>query len=522
MIADPAVVPIFVNAGAAVLPAIIGGAVSAVALLLRPRELIAALRRRPWVTAVLAVAIALGWLGARWLTATDQPPRQKALPQPPPTDWAEVGRQIVRARAYGTQASTRPTSPAIDADLMLGLSPQRTGFDGGGVPVGLAREPLWAHREPDTYYLSTPVVKDGRVYGAACQVDLLGSYGYVFAADARTGRLHWKTSAAADGTPFNAFFSSPAITRDGKYLIIGQGLHEHADCALICIDTQTGKVCWTTPTPLHLESSPAVRGDLVVIGAGAIEDGNRRPTGDPGFVLAVSVATGQALWRYPLPDPESSPAIDENGVVYIGAGFNGNAVAALRSDSDADLNARGQSRLLWKTPAPYPIVGSVTLAGKLVIVGGGNSDFVNADPRPAGVVMALDRQTGQVLWSRDMGDAVLGVISYHDGRLVCPVRNGDLALLQAATGEVIWRARVGEGAPLLTGCAVTPERIFVVNKIGQLHVLNLVDGSPAEPPVNVNDKPGDRGFCLSGPTIAEGRLYVGSETGGLRCFVGTR
>lgn len=518
---DLAVVPIFVNAGAAVLPAIIGGAASALALLFRPRALLTLFRRRPWIPAALAAVIAIGWLGVRWMLAATAQPTPQATRVQQPTDWAEVGRQIVRARQYAAQATTLPATAATLADdLIVGLSPQRIGFDGGIEPTGLAAEALWSHAEEETFYLSTPIVKNGRVYGAACQIDVIDKFGYVFAADARTGKLLWKAAAQPDGSPFKAFFSSPAITKDGRSLIIGQGLHEHADCSLICLDTETGAIRWLCKTPLHLESSPAVRGDLVVIGAGAIEDANRRPAGDPGFVLAVDLATGKERWRYPLADPESSPAIDETGIVYIGSGFNGNAVVALRSESDHALKSLGLDRLVWKTPAPYPVVGPVTLAGDLAIVGGGNSDFVNADPRPAGVVMALDRKTGKVRWSHEMGDAVLGSIACHDGKLVCPIRNGHVVLLNAATGDEIWRVVVGEGSAILAGCAVTSSCIYVVNKIGQLHVLKLSDGTPAQPPRNVNGKPGESGYCLSAPIIAEGRLYIGSETGGLRCFVG--
>ncbi|QOV91655.1 outer membrane protein assembly factor BamB family protein [Humisphaera borealis] len=516
---DLAVVPIFVNATAAVLPAIIAGAASAVALLFRPRELISVFRRRPWIPAVLTVFVGLG---VHWMIAAKAVAPQPARVQQP-TNWAEVGRQIVRARQYAGQGATRPTTTAAVTDLMLGVTPQRTGYDGGPVPLRLSLEPLWSHAEPETFYLSTPIVRDGRVYGASCQLDLVGKYGYVFAADARTGKILWKTSSATkDGTPFNAFFSSPAISKDGKSLVIGQGLHEHADCSLLCLDTETGTVRWQVPTTLHLESSPAIRGDLVVIGAGAIEDANHKPTTDPGFVLAVSLASGKELWRYPIADPESSPAIDEAGVVYIGSGFNGNATIALKSNSDADLKSRGDDRLIWRVPAPYPIVGPVTLAGDLAIVGGGNSDFVNADPRPAGVVMAIDRKTGSVRWRRDMADAVLGSVSFLDGKVFCPIRNGFVVVLDAADGKDVWRAKVGEGSPILAGLAVTANRLYVVNKIGQLHVLNPADGTPAEPPRSVNGKPGDLGFCLSGPTVAEGRLYIGSETGGLRCFVGTK
>ena len=74
-----AVVPIFVNAGTALLPAILAPIASALALLFKPRELFALARRRPLVIpSVLLAVIALGALagnetlgGKRW--ANHQP-----------------------------------------------------------------------------------------------------------------------------------------------------------------------------------------------------------------------------------------------------------------------------------------------------------------------------------------------------------------------------------------------------------------------------------------------------------------
>ena len=43
---------------------------------------------------------------------------------------------------------------------------------------------------------------------------------------------------------FGGFFSSPALTADGKYLVIGQGLHPDYDSELVCIDADAGTVKW--------------------------------------------------------------------------------------------------------------------------------------------------------------------------------------------------------------------------------------------------------------------------------------
>ena len=63
------------------------------------------------------------------------------------------------------------------------------------------------------------------------------------------GRTEWRT-----GTPKQA---------DGKYLVIGQGLHDDVDCSLLCFRASDGKLHWSIETRLHIESSPAIFEDLV-------------------------------------------------------------------------------------------------------------------------------------------------------------------------------------------------------------------------------------------------------------------
>ena len=488
-----AVVPIFVNAGAAVIPAIVASVVSFVAILFKPRELAVLIRRRPWVPVAVVGAALMVWLGSSWVFSS--PVSAAASDRATAKfkeDWTTIALNLIRDREL--------------ADKTTGI------------------KPAWDFPADEGMVLTTPAVDPatGRVFFGAAVQDVGSFFGTLYCLD-RHGKELWRLEKAAD-EDLKPFFSSPALSADGKLLVVGQGLHEHDNCRLICVETESGEVKWTVKTPLHIESSPAIDSgrDLVVVGCGAIEEGpEHRPKSHGGYVLAVQLSTGKELWRHDLADPESSPAIAEDGTVYIGAGFNGRAVVALRSETDEVLKSKNLNREIWKSPAKYPITGPVTLVNDLVIVGGGNEDFVFTNPQPAGVVMALDRKTGSVRWQVPTGASVLNKVAYHNGKLFAPVRNGQVVAIGAADGAVLWKQPMSSTVPVLAGPALSADgsSLFAVSADGYLHVLNPADGKPVEKhPLNSPKKPAERNYSLSTPAVHQNSLYVGSETGGLRSF----
>lgn len=523
------VVPVIVNAGSALLPAIIAPVVSFIALLFKPRLMYQACRRRPWVPLGVLLAIVLVWMVST-LTATKPPNPQTSKPQPSAfenIDWTEVARDLIRQERLGpaTAPTTAPVTPT-GVPLVYRRSTDRNGHDGAASPGRLDPKPLWAKQPVNVdskitvHYLSSPLVTARRVYTAATFISAGATNGRVICLNL-DGSRHW-VFEKCDADPFpKGFFSSPALSADGKYLLIGQGLHDDEDSTLYCLEAETGEVHWRVETPLHLEGSPAIHGDMVIAGAGAIEGPNGKPISDPGFVMAVRISDGKKLWQHPVVDPESSPAISPDGaVVYIGSGFNGNAVVALRTDTDEQLKAKGLSREFWKTPVPYPATGAVTLAGDLVIIGCSNCNYAKEaeGAKPGGAVVALDASTGAIRWQRDYN--VLAPIAHRGGVLIVPTFDGQVIALNAADGKDIWKYLAPGKERVLTGPAFTGEHVYVVTRDGFLIVLDAKNGDQLQRHgLNRTDRPGKDGLSVSSPTVAGGRVYVGSETGGLLCFI---
>jgi outer membrane protein assembly factor BamB len=147
--------------------------------------------------------------------------------------------------------------------------------------------------------------------------------------------------------------------------------------------------------------------------------------------------------------------------------------------------------------------------------------MVHSDKNPQGVVVALNRKTGQIVWQTKFEDSVLGRIVVRDTMLICPVRTGEVAALAVADGHVLWHSRVSGTAPVLVGGALTKDRAYVVSSDGYLVAFAASTGKMLEK-VYLNDqrKPGT-GLTLSSPQVVGNRIVVGSESGGLRAFVGT-
>jgi outer membrane protein assembly factor BamB len=541
------VVPIFMSAGAAVMPAVAGALASVAAILFKPRELLRVLREKPRVVGACTAGVLLPVLATVWWLTPAKSARistRAAAPVSAKIDWAKVAQDLIAQEQAGktptdpstafaaavSVASAQPSLPDLNTapkpatptaaaqPIIQGRDVSRTSYGGGPSPKQL--KPLWSYRPEDTMFLSQPLVAGDRVYVAGCQADL-GSYtGLLACLNAETGKPMWEITEL-NGEILLPFFSSPALSSDGKSLLIGQGLHQDKNCSLLCFDASNGKLRWRVKTTLHLESSPAILGDLAVVGAGAIEGRDGRPTGDPGFVLAVRISDGKELWRQPLNDPESSPAIAADGMVYIGSGFNGCEVVAMRSDPDEQLNEKKLDRVAWRTQVPYPVTSAIALIGDYVIAGSGNGDVVHSNSNAAGLVVAMDRKTGQIRWKTQFEDSVIGGVAARDKMLICPIRTGEVAALSLDSGDILWRTRISGSAPVLASAGFAPSGVYAVSNDGYLGVLEPNTGSLLQK-IYLNDQSkAGTGLSMSAPQIVDGHLIVGSETGGVRCFVGS-
>jgi outer membrane protein assembly factor BamB len=140
-------------------------------------------------------------------------------------------------------------------------------------------------------------VKGGVTYSAGRV--FAGSYdSNVYALNARTGRLIWKTAAQQRLGSRGTFYSTPAVAYGRVY--IGS-----TDGKVYSFGAQSGKLRWSRGTGGYVYGSPAIWRQRVLVGSYG------------GTFYALDAATGDVRWKFRTAGPISGSATVIDGVVYF-------------------------------------------------------------------------------------------------------------------------------------------------------------------------------------------------------------
>lgn len=227
---------------------------------------------------------------------------------------------------------------------------------------------------------ATPVVIDGVMYTS-------GNLGRVYALDAATGKELWTFTPETD--PQAARSACCDMANRGVQVQGGKVFVGALDGVLYALDAKTGAVAWKTDTIVDharaytITGAPEVAGNLVIIGNAGAEYDTR------GYVSAYDTDSGELAWRfYTIPhDPEDGP--QENAALEqalktwdpksrwdIGGG--GTVWDAIHYDPQFDQVIIGTGN-----GGPYPLHTRSP--------DGGDNLYLNS-------LVALDRATGEMKW----------------------------------------------------------------------------------------------------------------------------
>jgi polyvinyl alcohol dehydrogenase (cytochrome) len=364
----------------------------------------------------------------------------------------------------------------------------------------------------------TPAVSDGVAYFD----DWTGT---VHAVTAATGRQVWATKIGGQ------FVAAPAVTRDAVYAAVGTQLYR--------LDRKSGRVQWKVRTDTNafaqINASPVVVGNLVIQGTAGFENIVKEAHYTfRGSIAAYDARSGERRWKFfttrntPEDGPGvgvwSTPAVDvRRGLLFVGTGQSLAPRTSPLADSLLAIDYR-RGTLKWSRQFTYPDVFSAGHPeGKDADVGASPNlwtsngrDLVGAGDK-GGTFHALDRETGAVVWQRQLtpGSAFggeIGSAAFVDGKLITTSNVGDPATnaptdktkvfaLDPATGRIEWMAAPLEGkvfAPVST----VPGVAFVGTDRGALIALDTRSGSR----LWTHQAPAK---TACGPSIVDGRVLWG-------------
>lgn len=355
---------------------------------------------------------------------------------------------------------------------------------GGGVlnsqPFASMPETVWSHQDKDgCQYISSPVAVNGRVYIGSALMSPVRPVGAVECFDAGDGRLLWRSLTRYP------VFGSP-IVADGR-VYCGEGLHEHQDSQLVCLDALTGKTLWAVPTRGHVEAAPTLDGQRLIFAAGG--DG----------LHCVEAASGRSLWLSRCGHCDCSAAV-AGGRVYVGTAYGDNSAVCL------DL-ASGQKR--WAVRQDLPVWGHPAVAGDRVVFGLGNGTFGGGAARPRGALVCLEAEAGRQCWRVELADSVNTSLVVDGQDVLFGSRDGYVYCCALGDGRLRWKAFCG--FPVLSSLVVCADQVLAAGGDGRLHALSRLNGQESWSYL-VADVP-----CESSPVLSDNRLYLGTGTS-LQCL----
>lgn len=326
---------------------------------------------------------------------------------------------------------------------------------------------------------SQPTLVAGRVF--------VGSdNGYVYSLDARSGCVYWsfETGSIVRNSP--AIGPVSGLQGAGYAVFFGDG---HG--RVYALDARTGRLLWRRRTDEHflarITAGVSVYGGKVFVPVSSSEEYSSGNAWYPcctsrGSVVALDASSGELLWKaWVVPGDPEPWVTQENGVVLYRPG--GGAV--------------------WNSPTIDPVRNAVYF---------GTGDATTPpSPGTTDAVMALDMDTGDLLWSYQAteNDVFMGGCGAENRSLACPDTMGP----DADIGNSPILATLPDGQRLLlTGTKAGDLIALDPDDGGRLLYRVGALGGPAVGPLGGR---GGRGSIVWGGAVDDQLAYYGLGRGGL-------
>lgn len=318
-------------------------------------------------------------------------------------------------------------------------------------------KPQYAH-PANTYASPTPVLEPGRLYVT------FGSPGTA-ALDTGTGKVLWERRDL-ECNHFRGAGSSPILFGDLLILHFDGSDHQF----VVALDKRTGRTVWRTERSIDFK-------DLGPDGKPEAEGDYRKAFATPHVVtvdgkpMLVSIGSkatygydpfnGKELWRIEERSSHSGSTrpLAGRGMVFYPTGFPTGELLAVRPNGRGNVS---DSHVAWRVSRGVPKKPSLLLVDDLL--------YMIAD---AGVASALDAATGAVVWTARVGGSFSASPVWADGRVYLFSEEGKTTVIEAGRQfKVLAESELDGG--FMASPAVDGKAFFLRTKT---HLYRIEDSS---------------------------------------------
>lgn len=362
--------------------------------------------------------------------------------------------------------------------------------------------PLWTAKLPGRGH-GSPVVWRDKLF--VTSGDDKNGATLLLSFDAKTGQEIWRQELAGETYSMHAFnsygSSTPAV--DGERVVISTGSTKTMHVAAFSHD---GKPLWNREFAGYESSHGFGSSPILVNGLACLADDQM---GDSSLI-AINLATGDTAWQTPRPAGKAAYGTP----CLLGEKSSGQQIIALSTAAGVAAFDVKSGEQAWQLTDVFSqrVVGSPLIAGNLLLAtcgSGGSGKRLVAVKLPANgsepelvyepeLAYELTRGVPYVPTPIAVGELLF---LWHDG--------GMLTCVELATGETVWRERIGGkyfASPVQVGdaiCNVSTDGELVAVAAGRDY--KLLGKQALGEPSNAT------------PAIANQRLYVRTESK-LYCF----
>lgn len=371
-----------------------------------------------------------------------------------------------------TGAETAPSSLTPEGWTMYAMTPGHNAWHESSFPaVSWRFDVPGAAEANNSKLLNGTMIRDlvGFPIGVAVVDDTVyatNDDGYLYAVDARTGKLRWRFHAFNQlmGTPIidhvngrtlvfvgagNSVFAyghAVNFAKRGSNVVRGNGLS-----AIFAIDAATGQKVWEYPTQGEDMPTPVLYKRRLLFGNG------------DGHVYALDAASGKLAWKTPITSfvSMSSATLDPRSGVLVMGGTWPSRIYGLNT---------ADGKLLWSVEPPGVFSSSAgdgtwaihghTAVGQIET----QSPQQESSDTASSEELAVDLASGRIVWSVTLGEGKVpprnkdAVPTVADNVVYTgsPVTHSEYAL-DAHTGKILWRRAMPasmKAAPTVIGDAV--------------------------------------------------------------------